>query len=92
VVLSSIELVSNLYLYKCRNLSRSDKYLIQDVEKRNIVVDFNGPFVVHEQIHDVGHGGGNPTSSLVVKLIETFWAVRVSIAGCGVLNPVSTLQ
>jgi hypothetical protein len=68
------------------------KYLIQDVEEGNVVVDFNGPFVVREQVHNVGHSGGNPASSLVVKLIETFWTVRVRIAGCRVLNPVPTLQ
>jgi hypothetical protein len=66
-------------------------YLVQNIEKRNVVVDSDSPFVVHQQVHDVGHGGRDPPSSLVVEFVEAFRAVRVGVAGRRVLNPVPSL-
>ena len=48
-------------------------------------------FPVHEQVEDVGHGGGCPAASLGVELIETLGRVGESVWGGAVLYPVSLL-
>ena len=66
--------------------------LVKDVRKGDVVIDFNGPFVVAKQIHNVGHGGRHPATSLIVKLVESFRAVSVSVTGGRVFDTVSALE
>ena len=56
-------------------------YLVKNVNKRDIVVDFHGPLGVHQQIQYVSHSGGDPPSSLVVEFVKTLWTVCVGVAG-----------
>lgn len=65
--------------------------LIDDVWKRDIVVDSNSCFVVTKQIHDVSHCRWSPTSSLGVKLSESFRTMSVSIRSSTVFYPISSL-
>lgn len=60
--------------------------LVGDVGKRNVVVDFDRPFRVHQEVHDVGYGGRHPSTTLIVKLVETLGCVSVRIASCGILD------
>ena len=48
-------------------------------------------FPVHEQVEDVGHGGGGPAAPLGVELIETLGRVCEGVRGGAVLYPVSLL-
>ena len=57
-------------------------YLVHNVKKRDIVIDFHGPFGVHQQVQYVSHSGGDPPSSLVVEFVEALWTLRVGVAGC----------
>ena len=48
-------------------------------------------FPVHEQVEDVGHGGGCPAAPLGVELVETLGSVGEGVRGGTVLYPVSLL-
>jgi len=60
--------------------------LIRDVRQRDIIIDFNRAFCVHQQIHNIRNGGGHPTAPLVVELVESFRCVSISVARCGIFN------
>lgn len=66
--------------------------LVYDVWKRDIVVDSNSWFVVTKQIHDVSHCRRCPTSSLGVKLPESFRTMSISIRCSTVFYPIASLQ
>ena len=59
----------------------SSSHLVGNIWHGDIIIDFDSPFVVCKQVHDVSHSGGHPASSLVVEFVETLWAVRVGVAG-----------
>lgn len=67
-------------------------HLVRDVWKRDVVIDFNGLFVVHEKVHDVSHGGRHPATSLIEELIEALRTMSVSITGSRVLYSVASLE
>lgn len=56
-------------------------HLVRDVGQGDVVIDLDSLLVVHEQVHDVRHGGRHPTSTLVKELVEPFGTVGVSITG-----------
>jgi hypothetical protein len=66
--------------------------LVEDVRKRNVVVDLNSALVVAQKIHDVSHSRGNPSATLVVKLIESFGTMSVGITGSRVFDSVASLE
>lgn len=66
--------------------------LVDNVREGDVVVDGNGALVVTKQIHDVGHCGRGPPTTLCVELAEAFRAVSVGIGGSTVLNTVASLQ
>lgn len=57
------------------------QYLIRDIWQGDVIVDFDGFLVVHEKVHDVGHGGGHPATTLIEELVETLGTVSVSVTG-----------
>ena len=66
--------------------------MVANVREGNIVVDFDGAFVVAEEIENIGRGGRHPATSLIVKFVESFRAVSEGIAGCAVLDAVAALE
>ena len=66
--------------------------LVADVREGDVVVDLDRVLVVHEEVHDVRHGGGDPAAPLVVELGEALRAVRVGVARGRVLHPVPALK
>ena len=67
-------------------------HLVPDVGQRDVIVDLDGLFVVHEQVKDVGNGGWNPTTTLVEELVKAFRAVSVGVRGGGVFDSVTSLK
>lgn len=66
--------------------------LVNDVGHGDVRVHFDCPLVVHQKIANVGHRGGHPATTLVVKLVKPFGTVRLGITGGGVLDTVASLK
>lgn len=66
--------------------------LIRDVRQRDIVVDLDCAFRVHQQIHDIRDRGGYPATPLVVELVESFRCVSISVARSWVFHLNMTIQ
>lgn len=79
------------YLSTC-NLWHTFSYLISNIRRRDIIVDFDRVLIVNKQVHDVRESGWHPATALVVELVKTFRAVRVSVGGRRVLYSVTSLE